>query len=207
MIRMTVSKLVLLRHGESKGNKEGFFTGKMNVDLTEEGEQQAYRAGELLRDIPFHVGYTSTLLRAERTLEIVLKAANQSPEIIKSPKLEERNYGILTGMNKEMAERRFGKDKISSWRRSYREGPPRGESLQDIERRAVPYFEDPIAHSLKMGNALVVSHAGTMIALTKYLEGIPESQLDEVGVPNCTPVVYEIDTYRSKILNKEVRNI
>lgn len=142
--------LILLRHGESVWNKENRFTGWVDVDLSDRGEEEARRAGELLRTIPIDVVFTSALRRAIRTAELALEAAGKlsSIPIIKNAALNERHYGDLQGLNKDEVARKYGEQQFKLWRRSYDVPPPNGESLKMTQERCPPVLREgdsPIA--------------------------------------------------------------
>src|ERR1019366_8727268 len=140
-----MGKIVLLRHGESQWNLENRFTGWVDIPLTDKGREEARRAGELIKDIPFDQGFTSVLIRAIESLEIALRAAGQiNVPIIKDAALNERKYGDLQGLNKDETAKKFGAEQVHIWRRSYDVRPPGGESLKDTAERTLPYFDSTI---------------------------------------------------------------
>ena len=142
-----MSKLILLRHGQSEWNKLNQFTGWKDVNLSQEGMIEAKLAGFALQDLKLelHSAYTSNLIRAQKTLEIVLKVLKQEDlKIEKNVALNERDYGKLTGLNKDEAREKWGEEQVKIWRRSYDVAPEDGESLKDTYERTVPYFEKNI---------------------------------------------------------------
>ena len=137
--------LTLVRHGQSRWNLENRFTGWTDVPLTDAGRHEAERAGHLLHDIPVDHAFTSLLGRAQETLAIILGVLHRDDvPITKDAALNERDYGDLTGMNKDEAAARFGAEQVHDWRRSWDTRPPGGESLADTDARAYPFFRDQI---------------------------------------------------------------
>src|SRR5205814_9611654 len=143
--------LVLVRHGQSLWNLENRFTGWVDVPLTEKGEAEARRAGELLKAFRFDVAYTSVLSRAEETLRIILETMGARMPIIRDQALNERHYGDLQGLNKEDTAKRYGAAQVKLWRRSYDVPPPNGESLELTAPRRRPVFERGLRACRRMG--------------------------------------------------------
>ncbi len=184
--------LILLRHGQSTWNLENKFTGKMDVDLTKLGEQEARLAGILLENYIIDIAFTSVLKRAIHTLEIILNEMGKNIPIIQSATLNERNYGDLEGLNKSETEQKYGADRVYIWRRSYDTAPPNGESLKDTYNRIVPYYKAAIEPQLKTAkNVLVVAHGNSLRALMMYLDGFNETEIAEVNIATGIPKVYE----------------
>src|SRR5262249_21621760 len=147
-----MSKLVLVRHGQSQWNLENRFTGWVDVPLTEEGRAEARRAGNVLKDIRFDMAFTSKLQRAQETLRIILEAIHQTDlPVVQDEALNERHYGDLQGLNKAETAKKFGAEQVHIWRRSYDVAPPKGESLKDTAARTLPYFRERILSSIKQG--------------------------------------------------------
>ena len=180
-----MNKLILLRHGQSQWNLENRFTGWKNVPLTEKGEKEAKKAGELIKkhNISIDRVFSSLLERANRTAEIVIKQAalnnlleNNKLIMTCSEKLNERDYGDLVGLNKQETADKFGKDQVHIWRRSYDTPPPNGESLKDVVERVSPYFKENIKPLIDKGeNVLIAAHGNSlramMIELGMYKSG------------------------------------
>lgn len=187
--------LVLLRHGESQWNKENRFTGWIDVDLSERGEQEAYAAGQILRTLPIDAVFTSALRRAIRTAEIALEAAGKSHlPITKDAALNERHYGDLQGLNKDEVAQTYGQEQFKLWRRSYDVAPPNGESLKMTQERVLPYYQQHILPLLKAGNnVLVVAHGNSLRALVMALENLSPEQIIETNIPTGIPFGYIID--------------
>ncbi|MCE4623469.1 MAG: 2,3-bisphosphoglycerate-dependent phosphoglycerate mutase [Caldisphaeraceae archaeon] len=197
--------LCLLRHGESLWNKENRFTGWVDVPLTEKGRQEAIRAGFLLKDYKFDVAYTSVLQRAIETLDLVLMVLGYKIPVIKDWRLNERNYGDLQGLNKAETARKYGDEQVRIWRRSYRVKPPNGESLEDTQKRTIPFFKNAIAMDLKyQKNVLVVAHGNSLRSIVMYIENISEDVIPKVEIPTGQPIIYETewDSSKDKLLIK-----
>ena len=199
--------LVLVRHGQSKWNLLNQFTGHVDVELSEQGEEEARAAAKLLKDITFHKAHTSDLTRAQKTLEIILDELSSSEiEIKKDPAIKERNYGDLNGMNKDEAKQKFGEEQFIKYRRSWDVPPPNGESLKDTYDRAIPYFEDKILKDLKLGhNVIVAAHGNSLRAIAKYLEEISDDEIPNLEFGTGEIYVYEIDE-SGKVKSKEIRD-
>ena len=194
-----MAKLVMMRHGLSEWNKKNLFTGFTDVDLAEEGVQDAIRAGKTIRDkgIHFDAVFTSTLKRAIRTTEIALEEAAQGdliPSIIKHDDLRERDYGDLTGLNKDEMRVKYGEDQVHIWRRSYDVPPPGGESLQMVvENRVRPYFEAHIKPLLDEGKTVLIgAHGNTLRAMLIILGQRTPDNINEAEMPFGDPIIIEV---------------
>ena len=194
-----MATLVLMRHGQSVWNKQNLFTGFKDVDLTDEGIQEAINAGHELKDkgIEFDVVFTSTLKRAIETTEIALRESGQGDLIenmIKHPDLRERDYGDLVGLNKAETAEKFGAEQVHIWRRSYDVPPPNGESLQMVvENRVRPYFEANIKPLLDEGKTVLIgAHGNTLRAMLIILgEHTPET-INNAEIPTGKPIYFEV---------------
>ncbi|MEO1770857.1 2,3-bisphosphoglycerate-dependent phosphoglycerate mutase [Candidatus Enterococcus ferrettii] len=211
-------KLILIRHGESEANFANYWTGWLDVDLTDKGSQQAREAGKRIKNsgLMIDCAFESVLKRSIKTAELVLEEAKAIfvPEV-KTWRLNERHYGDLIGKNKDEMAERFGKDQIKKWRRDFNEVPPlikknqldrryknldprlipRGESLSMTSKRVLPLWQDQVIPRLKNGETvLVCGHGNSLRALIQYLEEIPENCVDEIQVPNATPILYSFDS-------------
>lgn len=188
-------KLFLVRHGQSEWNLANRFTGWKDVDLTEKGIEEAEKAGKLLQSEKFDEAFTSDLIRAQRTLDIILKeTAREDLPVTKNQALNERDYGDLTGLNKDDARKEFGEEQVHIWRRSYDTPPPGGESLKDTRARALPYFEEKIIPEIKAGkNVLIVAHGNSLRALVMYLEKLSPEEILQKEIATGDPLVYEVD--------------
>ncbi len=190
-----MSKLVIIRHGQSEWNKANIFTGWVDVDLSEQGVKEANQAAELLKDFKFDEAYTSVLKRANRTLDIILDKIGQSDiPTTKNKNLNERMYGDLQGKNKDQAREEFGDEQVHIWRRSFDTPPPGGESLKDTLERVTPYFEEEIEPKLRAGeNIIIAAHGNSLRALIMKLENIAPENIVSVEIPTGVPKVYELD--------------
>ncbi len=188
--------LVLVRHGESEWNKRNIFTGIRNPDLTDKGVIEARWAGRVLRDrgLRFDIAFTSKLKRAQHTLDIILGELGQSAiEVIEDPALNERDYGELSGLNKEEARARWGEEQVRTWRRSFDVPPPGGESLKDTAARVLPYYEQHIWPRVKAGmNVIVSAHGNSLRALIMSLERLSEEQILDRELATGAPQVYRL---------------
>lgn len=198
--------LVLLRHGESQWNLENRFTGFMDVDISENGEKEAVEAGKRLTaaGITFDHVFTSTLKRAYHTAELALTTAGQAGAIdkmIKHDDLRERDYGDLTGQNKDEARAQFGEEQVHIWRRSYDVRPPGGECLQDVvEKRVRPYYESHIKPLLEQGeNVLIAAHGNSLRAMLIILGVETPDTINKAEMPTGVPLVFEME-------NGEIKN-
>ena len=212
--------LVLVRHGDSFWNKEGYncFTGWVDVANLPSGIEKLVKAGKILSDFKFDIAFTSELYRGIETALTVLsynkvsgtpiilhendtiskwsvfyhKDFKKFVPVVKSWKLNERYYGKLQGMNKDKARRKFGEEKVFLWRRSYEIAPPKGESLKDVEKRVVSYFEKEVIHYLKKGkNVLLGAHGNSLRALVKRLDGISPEGVRKLEIKKGIPLFYK----------------
>ena len=217
-----MKKLVLIRHGESTWNKENRFTGWTDVDLSEEGRQQAKEAGEVLKagGYVFDVAYTSVLKRAIRTLWTVLDGMDLMwIPVYRTWRLNERHYGALQGLNKAETAAKFGEDQVKIWRRSYDIPPPEltpederfpgndprytgltkeelplTECLKDTVERFLPLWHETIAPAIQSGQRVVIAaHGNSLRALVMYLDNVSEADITELNIPTGMPLVYELD--------------
>jgi len=186
-------KLVIIRHGQSQWNLENKFTGEVDVPLTAIGREEAHAAGKKLKGIVFGKCFTSLLIRAQETLEIILQEIGQlSVPVIKDKALNERNYGSLQGLNKAAMAEKYGSAQIDIWRRSYEAVPPGGESLKDTAARVIPYYKEHIEPLLKTANILIAAHGNSLRALMMYLENISTDEIALINIPTGIPRVYEL---------------
>ncbi len=217
-----MSKLVLLRHGESTWNKENRFTGWTDVDLSYQGVFEAQKSGDLLKEegYIFDMAYTSVLKRAIRTLWIALdKLDLMWIPVERSWRLNERHYGALQGLNKAEMAKKFGEEQVHTWRRSYDIRPPAldkdderfpgkdpryknltekelplTECLKDTVERFLPYWNDTVAPSIKSGKKIIIAaHGNSLRALVKYLDNVPDEEIVALNIPTGIPLVYELD--------------
>jgi len=187
-------QLVLIRHGESQWNLENRFTGWVDIPLSPNGEKEAHKAGEKLKGYKFDEAFTSVLIRAIRTYEIVAETAgfNNLP-LEKDKALNERMYGDLQGLNKDETRKKFGDEQVRLWRRSYDVAPPNGESLKETAARVMPYYHSRIEPDLKSGkNILIVAHGNSLRALIMHIENISKDDIVKLEIPTGVPIVYEL---------------
>lgn len=214
-----MGRLVLLRHGESVWNKKNLFTGWVDVPLSENGIDEALKAGEKLADIWFDIVYTSVQVRALETAMIVL-ALNKSPKtptiihnagrmakwttiyndsmkenvipVYRDWRLNERYYGELQGNNKTETAKIFGKEKTHQWRRSYDVRPPNGESLKDTSARTIPFFKKEILEQLKMGKDILISaHGNSLRSIVMFIDKLSRDEVLKLEIPTGVPLFYE----------------
>jgi 2,3-bisphosphoglycerate-dependent phosphoglycerate mutase len=214
--------LALIRHGQSQWNLDNRFTGWVDVNLTAEGEAQARRAGELLRqaDIDFDRVFTSVLTRAIRTANLALEEAGLLwLPMMKDWRLNERHYGALTGLNKAETAQLHGDEQVKIWRRSYDSPPPplakdspfdfrqdrryaavadlpETESLKTTLDRTLPFWEAAIAPQLKSGkNVIIAAHGNSLRAIVKHLFGVPDDEIVHVEIPTGNPLLLKLDAH------------
>jgi len=190
-----MSLLVLVRHGQSTYNILNLFTGNIDVPLSEAGEKEAYKAGRDLILFHFDFAFTSILIRAIKTMDIILKETGQQQlEVIKNAALNERRYGELQGLNKAETTAKYGKAQVEIWRRSFDVRPPGGESLKDTFERVIPYYSSQIAPKLRENkNILVVAHGNSLRALMMQIEHISSEKIRSVNLPTGQPRIYEMN--------------
>lgn len=192
--------LVLLRHGQSEWNLQNRFTGFKDVDLTENGVEEAKNAGLKLKDagIRFDQAFTSTLTRANKTAKLALENAGQADLIetmIYHDDLRERDYGDLTGLDKDETREKYGEEQVHIWRRSYDTQPPGGECLQDVvENRVRPYYEANIKALVEEGkNVLIAAHGNSLRAMLIILGVETPESINQAEIPTGQPLVFEIE--------------
>src|ERR1700733_3904979 len=188
--------LVLLRHGQSEWNLKNRFTGWRDVDLTDKGINEARDAGRKLKaqGVRFDVGFTSALVRAQHSLDLVLKEMEQtSIPVIKDPALNERDYGELSGLNKDDARKKWGEEQVQIWRRSYEIAPPGGESLKDTAARVLPYYiQEILPQVLKGDNVIVSAHGNSLRALVMVLEKMSPKEIAAYELATGMPLIYRL---------------
>ncbi|GAA4185794.1 MULTISPECIES: 2,3-bisphosphoglycerate-dependent phosphoglycerate mutase [Sphingobacterium] len=194
-------KLFLVRHGQSQWNLENRFTGWQNIDITVLGQQEARQAGKALMNESIDIAFTSTLIRAQHTLQIILEEIGKpNIPIIVDAALNERSYGNLEGLNKDETAEKYGVEQVHIWRRSFDVAPPGGESLKDTYDRVIPYFENFIQPELDAGkNVLIVAHGNSLRALIMYLEHLTPAQILEREIATGDPITYQWD-HNNKII-------
>lgn len=194
---MTDRILVLVRHGQSEWNLKNLFTGWKDVDLTEQGIAEAKKAGARLKaqGLKFDVGFTSNLKRAQRTLDLALEEMGDTDiPIIKNVALNERDYGDLSGLNKDDARKKWGDEQVLKWRRSFDIAPPGGESLRDTLARTLPYFMQEILPRVLRGErTIVAAHGNSLRALVMVLEKLTPESILKRELATGTPVIYRLN--------------
>jgi len=188
--------LVLVRHGQSEWNLKNLFTGWKDPGLTEKGIAEAKAAGERLKrkGLKFDIAYTSVLKRAQHTLDLMLAELGQTGlETVRDQALNERDYGDLTGLNKDEARKKWGEEQVHIWRRSYDVPPPGGESLKDTLARALPYYMKLIQPDVLSGKSvLVAAHGNSLRALIMAIEGLTPEQILKRELETGVPVFYRL---------------
>ncbi len=188
--------LILIRHGQSEWNALNQFTGWKDPGLSSKGIEEAKSAGKIIYNlkINFDLVFTSALIRAQNTAEIILKEINQSLTTIKDQALNERNYGDLAGLNKNDARKRWGDEQVHIWRRSYDIPPPGGESLKDTGERVLPFFmKEILPHVCEGKNVLVAAHGNSLRSLIKFLDNISDEDIVKLEIPTGAPIHYVIN--------------
>jgi len=215
-----MTKLVLVRHGQSQWNLENRFTGWVDVPLSKKGIEEAISAGKKLKDFEFDKMYVSHMFRAIQTLNYILVESNSDKtpifkhenervskwelnytgnsekeiHVCQSVELAERYYGDLQGLNKQKTREKYGDEQVHLWRRSYDINPPNGESLKDTCERTTPYYKKYIMKDLQDGKTVLVSaHGNSLRAITMFVENISEKEIPTVEIPTGVPIVYTFD--------------
>ena len=192
---MANAKLVLVRHGLSVYNDQNRFTGWKDVDLNQQGRDEAKEAVNLLMEYKFDMAFTSDLIRAKNTLSIILEGINQKDiPVIEDMALNERDYGDLIGQNKAEAAEKFGEEQVHIWRRSFDTPPPGGESLKDTADRVIPYLKNEIMPLILSGkNILVSAHGNSIRAIVMDLQNYSPEQILKTEIGWCEPWVFEFE--------------
>jgi 2,3-bisphosphoglycerate-dependent phosphoglycerate mutase len=189
--------LVLVRHGQSEWNLKNLFTGWRDVDLTENGINEARAAGRRLKaqGLRFDIAFTSALIRAQRSLDLMLEEMGQKNiPTLKDQALNERDYGDLCGLNKDDARKKWGEEQVRVWRRSYDVAPPGGESLKDTAARVLPYYiQEILPRVLRGDNVLVSAHGNSLRALIMVLEHLSPQQIVVREVATGVPLIYRLN--------------
>ncbi len=194
---MTERVLVLVRHGESEWNLKNLFTGWRDVDLTPNGIAEARAAGRKLKaqGFSFSIAFTSALIRAQRSLDLMLEELGQTGiPVLRDNALNERDYGDLSGLNKDDARAKWGAEQVHLWRRSYDVAPPGGESLKDTAARVLPYYIQEILPAVLCGNRVLVSaHGNSLRALVMVLERLSTTDILKREIGTGVPLVYRLN--------------
>jgi 2,3-bisphosphoglycerate-dependent phosphoglycerate mutase len=205
---LTDNVLVLVRHGESEWNRLNLFTGWRNPDLTEKGLIEARVAGRMVRDhrIKFDIAFTSVLKRAQHTLDIMLSEMNQpNVPIVRDAALNERDYGELSGLDKDEARKKWGEAQVMLWRRSFDIPPPGGESLKDTLGRVQPYYEQVIWPEIAKGkNVIVAAHGNSLRAMMMILEGLSGDEILKRESATGAPILFRLGADGRSIDRKDL---
>jgi 2,3-bisphosphoglycerate-dependent phosphoglycerate mutase len=207
-----MKNILLIRHGQSEWNKLNLFTGFKNIELSEQGIDEANKAGQNFKNlnIKFDIVFTSELKRAQETAKIILKKLDQwnhlygEGKIITDIKLNERDYGDLTGLNKKETADKFGEDQVHKWRRGYSDQPPNGESLEDVVRRVKIYFEEsinPAIQSADNNNILIAAHGNSLRALLIVMNIYDSSNINSVELSTGVPIHVILENNKFTIKN------
>jgi 2,3-bisphosphoglycerate-dependent phosphoglycerate mutase len=213
-----MSKIVLLRHGQSLWNQQKLFTGWTDVDLSELGQEEARIAGQKLKaaGLVFDLGFTSCLKRTKLTMELVLQEMGVDIPWRADWRLNERHYGNLQGLNKEQMAEQFGAEQVKLWRRSYDVRPPEiaednqynqkndpqyegivvpsAESLADVVVRVVPFWQEVVVPLLENNQRIIIVASGNSLrALIKYLDQVSPKEIVDLEIPTGQPLIYELD--------------
>ena len=194
-----MKNILLIRHGQSEWNKLNLFTGFKNIELSEQGIEEANKAGQNFKnlDIKFNIVFTSELKRAQETAKIILQNLDQwnflnnEGKIISNINLNERDYGDLTGLNKKESAEKFGEEQVHKWRRGYSDQPPNGESLEDVVRRVTKYFEEvikPAIQSNENDNILIAAHGNSLRALLIVMNIYEPNNINSVELSTGVPI-------------------
>ena len=194
-----MKNILLIRHGQSEWNKLNLFTGFKNIELSEQGIEEANKAGQNFKnlDIKFNIVFTSELKRAQETAKIILQNLDQwdflnnEGKIISNINLNERDYGDLTGLNKKETAEKFGEEQVHKWRRGYSDQPPNGESLEDVVRRVTKYFEETIKHAIQSNendNILIAAHGNSLRALLIVMNIYEPNNINSVELSTGVPI-------------------
>lgn len=215
-----MSKLILMRHGQSLWNLKNIFTGWVDVSLSLDGIKEAIEGGKLIKDIPIDMIFTSTLIRAEMTAMLVMahhsskktpyvlhtgegkqeewsviynkEHAEDTIPITRAWELNERMYGQLQGLNKAETAAKFGADQVQIWRRSFDTAPPGGESLKMTAARTIPYFKNVIVPHLEAGrNVFIAAHGNSLRSIMMDLDNLTPEQVVSLEIPTGLPIIYD----------------
>ena len=207
-----MKNILLIRHGQSEWNKLNLFTGFKNIELSEQGIDEANKAGQNFKNlnIKFDIVFTSKLKRAQETAKIILKNLNQWDHLYEKGKiktdinLNERDYGDLTGLNKKETADKFGEEQVHKWRRGYSDQPPNGESLEDVVRRVKIYFEEsinPAIQSANNNNILIAAHGNSLRALLIVMNIYDSSNINSVELSTGVPIHVILENNKFTIKN------
>jgi 2,3-bisphosphoglycerate-dependent phosphoglycerate mutase len=198
-----MARLILVRHGQSVWNASNRFTGWTDVDLSEQGVEEAEDAGRQLADIRIDIVHTSDLVRAQRTAEIIMRHNKTSGDVPTKYdwRLNERHYGALQGLNKAETAEKHGAEQVHIWRRSFDVAPPDGESLEMTAERTIPYFTEEIVPDLVSGkNVLVSAHGNSLRSIVMHIDGISPDDIVSLEIPTGEPILY---SYEEGVISRD----
>lgn len=214
------AKLILMRHGESEWNKRNYFTGWVDVPLSEKGVQEAIEGGKKIQKIPIDFVFVSTLVRAQMTAFLAMlhheskkvcvmqhpketqlqkwatifgqKSKDETIPVFAAWQLNERWYGDLQGLDKDETRQKYGKEQVHIWRRSYDISPPHGESLKMTSERTIPYFQEVVIPLLQKGKHLFISaHGNSLRAILMYIQQLDKEEVVKLEIKTGDPIIYE----------------
>ncbi len=189
--------MVLVRHGQSEWNLKNLFTGWRDVGLSDQGVDEAREAGRRLKakGLEFGVCFTSALTRAQRSLDLMLEELGKTGlPVTRDQALNERDYGDLSGLNKDDARKKWGEEQVHVWRRSYATAPPGGESLRDTGARVWPYYLHTIQPHVMRGEGVLISaHGNSLRALIMALDGLTPDEIVKLELPTGLPILYRLN--------------
>jgi 2,3-bisphosphoglycerate-dependent phosphoglycerate mutase len=217
-----MSKLIMMRHGESEWNRMNRFTGWVDIPLSQKGIEEAIEGGKKIKDIPIDLIVMSTLIRSQMTAMLAMsqhssgkvplvlhpgegkleewakisnkEAAEATIPVIRCWELNERMYGDLQGLNKAETAKKFGADQVQIWRRSYDVRPPNGESLEMTAARSIPYFEEKILPLLNEGkNIFISAHGNSIRSIVMILDNLNHEQVVKLEIPTGEPLIYNCE--------------
>lgn len=190
-----MSKLILVRHGESEWNKLGLWTGLTDIGLSKKGSEEARLAGGKLKGFSIDLAYTSVLLRAKQTLDEIKNVLGIDVPTAENSALNERNYGVYTGKNKWEIQKEVGEEQFQKIRRGWDTPIENGETLKGVYNRVVPYYGSEILPKLKEGkNILISAHGNSLRALVKYLENLSDAEVENLEIPTGGALIYNINS-------------
>jgi len=213
-----MTKLILMRHGQSVWNKKNIFTGWVDVPLSEKGFEEAIEGGKKIREIPIDIIFMSTLIRAQMTGFLAMMQHTTAKTLVVQHEmgklkrwgkiyneknkediipvyfswhLNERMYGALQGNNKDEMRQKFGKEQVHIWRRSFETAPMKGESLKDTAKRTLPYFKKTIIPFIKNNkNVFIAAHGNSLRAIVMYLDNLNKEEVVKLEIPTGDPLIY-----------------
>ena len=205
-----MKNILLIRHGQSEWNKLNLFTGFKNIELSSQGVEEANKAGQNFKELElkFDLVFTSELKRAQDTAKIILQnlsqweELNEKGKIIKNINLNERDYGDLTGLNKQETADKFGEDQVHKWRRGYSDHPPNGESLEDVVARVRSYFDEVIFKEIQNNdnqNILIAAHGNSLRALLIVMNIYSPDEINSVELSTGVPIHVLFDNQKFSI--------